>query len=522
MDARRAAPRLLALGVAAGLIGITAWSLLHPAPVHSGPNVLFIVWDTVRADRIGLYGYDLPTTPHLDQLAKESVVFDRAISSAMWTPPSHSTMFTGLAPSHHGVKATYKWLDDHHVTLAEWLGEHGYATYAFSANPYIAATSNITQGFDVVDNTFEGRWKRAARRSTKRKLIPEDASSDISPSWRPLPGQRASGMSHPFKDAAPVAHEALVSWLDVERDTGAPWFAFINMMEAHIPRVPSATARGQVMNDEEFELALSTNVAQIRLLSYTFGKHSYTPGQLNAINRVYDAALIDLDHATHEMLMDLGQRGYLDDTVVVITSDHGENLGDHGMFGHKFSLYDTLVHVPLLIWYPDKLRARRVAHPVSTVNLFTTVLGILGISPPDTDLDGTLDLLSVGPRPSFSELVEATPVSVNRVDELYGIDDKERWLRTFRSVVDGDWKFIEASDGAHELYDLATDPKERLSLYPDEPERSAAMLAQVRAWADATPDYDPTQRTQGDKLPEFNEDAKRMLEQLGYLQEDKK
>ena len=459
---------LFALGFAASLIATTLWQCQAPAPEarapHDGPNVLFIVWDTTRADRLSLYGYPKPTTPHLDRWAQKGVVFDRAISPAMWTPPSHSSMFTGAAPTHHGVEASHKWLDAHFTTLAEWLSEHGYDTWAFSANPYVAPSTQITQGFAQVDTTFSGKWRKEARKATRSKLIDEDASSDISPRWRPQPGQRASGMAHAFKDAAPVAHAALFEWFQARPQPERPWFAFINMMEPHIPRVPSIESRRALMTDEQIALSLVTDVAQINLLAHTFGKKHYTPAEVDAINGVYDAAIRDMDLATGALLDDLERKGLLENTVVVLTADHGENLGDHGMFGHKFNVYDTLLHVPLVVWWPGKLPPRRVGFPVSNLNLFTTILSLVGLPPPTDQIEAQGSLLDLAAAvPVFSELNEATPVSINRIAALYGIEDKSPYLRTYRAVEQDGWKYIEVSDfehkplpGLHELYDLTS------------------------------------------------------------------
>ena len=117
------------------------------APAEDAPNVLIVVWDTVRADRLGCYGYELPTTPYLDALAEDSLLFERAVSPGMWTLPSHASLFTGLPVSAHGVSSKHKWLDHRFETLAEVFQSTGYGTYLFSANPHMSRDANLTQGF---------------------------------------------------------------------------------------------------------------------------------------------------------------------------------------------------------------------------------------------------------------------------------------------------------------------------------------------------------------------------------------
>lgn len=516
------------LGATALVAGATALYLVTPTggprgasgevTAHDGPNVLIILWDTTRADKMSLHGFEKATTPSIDRFAQEAVVFERAISPAMWTPPSHASLFTGFAPTHHGVEATNKWLDDHHITLAEWLGEHGYDTYSFSANPFVSKDTNLTQGFDKAENPFAGEWKAAARKATRGKFIPGDASTDISPAWKPQPGQQASGLAHAFKEAAGVAHSALVAWLTGRVEQEKPWFAFINMMEVHIPRVPSLEARKAVMTEDQIQTSLKTDVAQINLLAHTFGKKLYTPDEIAAINGTYEAALIDMDKETGELLADLRARGMLENTIVILTADHGENLGDHGMFGHKYNVYDTLLHVPLMIWFPPKLKPQRVSTVVSNLHLYTTILDLVGLAPPDTAMEANGSILNpTRADPAFSELNETTPISIKRVAATYGLDDASKYMRSFKAVeVDG-WKLIRASDNAHELYNLRTDPLESENLFAAEPTRAADLSARIDGWLQAVQIYDPAKRSAKDNKSHKDPADKEMLQQLGYL-----
>jgi arylsulfatase A-like enzyme len=517
--------RALAGAVGAALLGAAAlWAAgvfgPGPQPAATGPNVLIVLWDTVRADRMSLYGHDKPTTPRLDAFAADAWVFERAKSPAIWTPPSHASLFTGFMPTRHGVKATYKWLDGHHVTLAEWLGDHGWDTFAFSANPYIHPDTALTQGFRTVTHAFEPPYKGAARRATRAKLLPDDASTDISPRWKPQPGQPAAGAVAAYKDAGPVAVDALSAWLDARPDPDQPWFAFVNLMEAHIPRVPSQASRDLMLDADDQALAKRTDVAQINLLAYTFGVKDYTPDELRAVRGVYDAAVRDLDDATAALFAALEARGDLDDTVILLTADHGENLGDHHMFGHKYAVWDTLLHVPLVIRPPAghaRAGGRRVDTPVSMIHAMATVLDLVGLPLPPTDPDGARSLLDLPVEPVFSELLEATPVAIQRIDKLYGLSDITRWMRTFEAVEHDGWKLVHASDGDHDLFHLPTDPGElhdRLDAEPAEAARLRALLeahrASQRAW-DASRADKPGAVT-------VQPGAREMLEQLGYME----
>lgn len=508
---------LAAAGVVVAAAAAAWW--LWPAPAApTGPNLLVIVWDTTRADRLGPYGYARDTTPWLNRFAAEGVVFERAVSPETWTPPTHASLFTGFAPKRHGVKATYKWLDGHHVTLAEHLGAHGYDSFVFSANPYIAPDTNLTQGFGTFTSSFTKPWKKDAKSATLGKLIPRDRSTDISPGWK---GKKSIGEVHPYKDAAPVAHQALAGWLETQRASGRPWFAFVNLMEAHIPRVPSMASRKALLTDEQIELGLATQVSQMDLFAYTFGKADYSPAELDAINGVYDAAVRDLDLATGAMIDDLRARGLLDDTVVVLTADHGENLGDHHLFGHKFSVWDTLTRVPLVVWWPEKLAPRRVPTAVSNLALFSTILDLLGVPAPETAPDLASSVLDAArPEPVFSTLFESTPVSIQRVDAEWGLDDKARWLRTFDSAELDGWKLIHGCDGSDALYHLPTDPGELTDRATEEPARVGQLRSAIEAWLAKVPAYDPSRRAASDVPEDLKRSEKAMMAALGYVEDD--
>jgi arylsulfatase A-like enzyme len=498
-------------------IGWVSMLMMRPASAD-GPNVLIVVWDTVRADRMSVYGHDLPTTPKLEAFAQDARVYDRALSPAIWTPPSHASMFTGHPPSKHGVKATYKWLDERYTTLAEWVGVHGYQSYLFSANPYVHHSTNISQGFEIQEFAYEGRWKKASKQATADKLIPADASTDISPLWRPQQGQRTGGHAHAYKESGLIANQAFGTFLD-ERDETRPFFAYLNYMEAHIPRIPSIKARKALLSDEHIALGLRTDVSQINLLSYIFNHHDYTEDELAAIRGVYDATLLDLDNLFADLMADLEARGLLDDTVVILTSDHGENLGDHHMFGHKFSAWETLLHVPLIIRYPKEMPPGRVETPVSNLALFQTILDLVGLPSPDPTTLSVSLLESEDQQPVVSQMIEATPVAIRRVNELHGGVDMDFWFHTYDAIEEDGFKLVNPSSGDPALYHVEQDPHELEDLADDVPNRVDALRKELDTWHTTFEPYDPSLRAEGDKPRAVEKSTQEMLQALGYLED---
>jgi arylsulfatase A-like enzyme len=480
------------------------------------PNVLFIVWDTVRADRMSLYGNPVATTPHLERLAASSAVYDNAISPSYWTLPSHASMFTGLPVSSHGANAEYKWLDSRFITLAEYFRDHGWDTYAWSSNPNINKSANTIQGFDTFHQPFaQNRWRRSVERATKALIHPKDKSS------RPSP-ERYKSIAH--HKGGPVTHEAFTGWLEDDWDGEKPFFAFLNYMEAHAYRLPSQASRKTVMPDEErFRKGLTTSALLKRMSNVMYGNwKDYKPKEKRALLDVYDASIRDLDLLTHRLLADLKSRELLDNTIVVITSDHGEQFGEHGLWLHNYSVYQPLVHVPLLIRYPQAVEPVRHETAVSTTSLFSTLVDLAGIEPPDPDVQA-IDRTNLLDPPDDGVVTELTWPCAHP-DRRERLDRTVRdWEATYTSMVQGGFKYIEASNGEHELYQLAADPRERENLFDRKRARAREFSEALEAWREGVPRYDATEEERAASMEErkasMSDDLMRELQELGYVED---
>jgi arylsulfatase A-like enzyme len=505
-----------ALGLAA-VTAMAAVSVPWTRPSSSAhPNVLFVVWDTVRADRLSLYGHDKPTTPFLDAIAPESVVFDRAVSPSFWTLPSHASMFTGLASSVHKADADYKWLDSRFLTLAEHFEASGYDTYAWSSNPNISRTANTIQGFATFHQPF-GRnlWRDQVEAFTKSLIDPDDHTTRDNP-------ERYTSIA--FHKTGPVTHDAFVGWLDETRDRSRPFFAFLNYMEAHAYRLPTEASRRVVAPDPaSYGGMLQTSNLLRRQTNVMFGRwKDYTRRERQGLYDLYDASILDLDGYLRQIFQDLKDRQLLDDTIVVLTSDHGEQFGEHGLYLHNFSVYDALVHVPLVVHWPaGGLDARRVEEPVTTGALFSTLVDLAQVPKPDAPvLGGNLTKDWKG-----SVVTELTAPCANpenrRLD--FGVRD---WAATYAAIYDGDVKLIEASNGDHELYNLERDSRETTNLFgiPRSRETAERLLAALEEWRTARPVLEVSEEERQAELVarEANRDEELMgqLEELGYIDEE--
>ena len=486
------------------------------------PNVVMVLWDTVRADRMSLYGHDRATTPRVDAWARTGRVYERAISPGMWTVPSHASLFTGKMPTTHGAHADWIWLDGHHQTLAEQLGAHGYATWAFSANPYVSERSHLLQGFTDVVYSWRGELAAATAAATRAKLHPRDASVELGPAW----SREGKGRGWPehltsHKDGSSVGVGAMLSWIDARAESEGPFFAYLNFLEAHHPRVPSLEARKSILTDDEIDAGLATDASLFRIFSAMEGKGTLSAEENAAMAGVYDATLVDLDRSTGALLDGLAARGLTEETLVILVSDHGEHLGEHGLYDHRWSLHEPLVHVPLVMSWPGHVPVGRQARPVSTLGLFAAILNWTGTPVPEgVDAGSSLD---DPPGQVHTELVAPMPRHASVRGAFTDLDPR-RWARRYHGVYDDSWKLLRASDGRHRLYNLGVEPLEGEDRTASETERAKAMNTWGRAWQEGLPAYDPTRRSDLDRpqpaLREGDEDRER-LEALGYVEPEK-
>ncbi len=503
-----------ALGLAVGLsalatAGVAVWWWRRPPAAP--PDVIVLVWDTTRADHLSVYGYPRPTTPNLEALGADGAVFEQARSPGIWTLPSHASLFTGRWPESHGASERWMWLDGRFHTMAEHFADAGYATISVAANALLCRETNLVQGFETTVNTWRGGIARSARAATMAKVLPEDRSHELAPGWTPPShgAHNAEWGRAVFKDAAPLVTERLLDWLDRQ---DRPAFAFVNLMEAHTPRIPSMASRRRVLADdpELLPLGLATDAAHIRLHFYNFGKQEYAPRELDAIRRVYDAALRDLDDALGALVEGLRARGRLERTILVVTADHGENLGDRHLFNHRFDLGDSLARVPLVIRGPGVPAGRR-AEAVSTLDVFPTVARLAGLAAPPTDGGD----LFVSPSPAVTTILTPLRREIETVANVHPDVAIAPWLRSGHALVRDGRKLVDWSDGVRQTFDLSADPGEARGLPPDPELRSA-----LDAWRARLSPYDPDERGAEDQPSHVRagqDDLREQLEALGYL-----
>jgi arylsulfatase A-like enzyme len=422
-----------------------------PAPPPNARNVILIVWDAVRAGNLGLYGYSRGTTPNLARWARKGVRYSLALAPAPWTYPSHTTFFTGFWPFQ--VVSQWKYTLDAPVpTLAEYLSSRGYETAGFSANTLCCTyETRLDRGFIHFED-FPLSWRTFLGRTVAGGWILENIlyrGDFFESKWIRLQSRDAQAV-----------HRAFLDWLGA-RSPDRPFFAYLNDFDAHEPYVPPQAWAGR------FGIRPRTATDYRFLLEY--GK----PGWKSLQNRdiwmardCYDDCIGYLDDQLGHLLDALESRGILDNTLVLVTSDHGESFGDHGVFLHANGVFLDEVAVPLVILSPGAPAGRVVAEPVSLRDLPATVLDQLGLSSASPFPGHSLaDYWPLAPgavpakvTPALSE--HATVTAFQQSENLEGLRRRDVQM----SLVAQGRHYIRDGMGSEQLYDIRRDPVERTNL----------------------------------------------------------
>jgi arylsulfatase A-like enzyme len=478
----------------------TAENPSEPATPPTFPrprNVVFIVIDTLRADRLSCYGYPQPTSPRLDRLAAEGVRFEHAIVQKSKTSPSVASLLTGTYPHTHGIVTSSSWLPDEAVTLPEILDDAGWTTAAFVANSGVSATFNFHQGFRTHVQVKKREGGNHAER-VSRHVLP---------------------------------------WL--EENHAEPFFLYVHYIDPHSPYDPPEPFRGRFTGDDLYapfrDVRLPIGETFTRMI---FEKAVIDDGatELALYLARYDEEIAYVDAEVGRLLATLKELGREEDTLVVFTSDHGESLYEHEIyFNHGLYAYEDNIRVPLVLRYPPALESGRVEEDVvESIDLMPTILEMLGL-PPHPEVEGqSLVALLLGagdarPRSAFAE----------------GGYDKENLIRAIRTR---NWKLIFNPKGADlhadpfrarillsptrtrtllnavhggpgstarwELYDVSEDPAEEVNLVERRPEVFASLQRDLEAWMALAPaERNPRVIDPGD-LPE---DVLEELRALGYI-----
>jgi len=458
--------------------------------VREKPNVLWIVMDTVRADHLSCYSHHRNTTPNIDRIASEGALFQKAFATAPWTQPSHASMFTGMFPAKHGVDSEHGRLDGRFRTIAEVLRSHGYQAFAYTNN--VTVDPEMAQGFDIYE-----RLNRGLSETPERRRNPK-ASLGLADFLKINDARRYAQNLLLMDDGAYRTNQVVKRWIADAHQAETPFFVFINYMEPHRPykRLPAPYAT--LYQDENVNLADVQKLASGILknpTAYIARRTQVSDEDFRILRDLYDGEISYLDFRMGQLFDYLKELEVLDNTVLIITSDHGENFGEHGLMGHSLCVYDTLLHVPLVVRFPASFEAgARVDEQVQLTDIFPTILDITGI-----EWEGRKDLqghsLLKDRRQSDSRFTIAEHgIWLKVLDTLKRKNpkfDASIYARRLKAVRTEQFKYVWASDGRDELYDIYRDPKELNNLIETQPEKARELKALLVDWLDSFETYRP-------------------------------
>lgn len=464
------------------------------------PNIVLIVIDAARADHFSCYGYSQETTPCIDAIGREGVVYERAFSPGIWTLPSITSLFTGLYLSQHRTNLNHPYLDGQFLTLAEFLQRQGYRTTGFSSSPWVSKSTGLSRGFD------------------KFRLV-GSLPSDF------IPAKKVQAIANRlywnifqfyFNDfGAKRINREVKCWFKKNWNEKAPFFLFLQYIEPHFPYRRSRAFK-KILNLKD--IALSRKMEKFRdIEGYLVGKVDLAEEDFVMLRGLYDEAIRYLDERIGDLFQMIEETTELNNTIIVIVSDHGECIGDHGLLGHQYCLYDSLIRVPMIIRYPSLFPSgERVFHLVQTNDLFPTIMDILGISsdqpPGDVQIKSLLfNHPDKKPRKFiFSEHLTPFAHLLRRRDPGF---DPSLYDRRLQAVRTERYKYIWSSDGRDELYDVRDDPGELNNLIDSELKVSQTMGYVLDRWRDSVKAVD----SQKESTPVFDEIVMEKLKWLGYL-----
>jgi arylsulfatase A-like enzyme len=416
-----------------------------PAASADHPNVLLIIWDTVREESISLYGYERETTPFLKVLASQGARFNSAFSTSPWTLASHGSIFSGRYPGE--LKAQLRTpLTDPFPRVAESFSAAGYATGGFIANDaYCTREYGLHRGFQHYED-YKISFGAIVHASQLGRLLMDEGIVRRMLNFYDIPGRKSA---HDVNDE-------FLGWLDAKG--GRPFFAFLNMLDAHQPYVPPEPFRARFTRPGEWYWPTSIRTEY----------KETTPELLRYSRDQYEASIAYQDSALADLIAELRKRKLLENTVVVVTSDHGEHFGEHKRVSHGSSLYPQLTHVPLVMRFPRRIPPNTVvANPVSLRDMPRTLLDLAGVA------DGArfpgATLARHWERASDSSVAQATILA-----EMYSQEGKSPY-----SVLDNGLLYTTWFYGKPELYNFNSDPRARVNLATDS--SYAATMARLAA-----------------------------------------
>jgi arylsulfatase A-like enzyme len=446
-------------------------SALPPPP--ASPNVLVIVVDTLRADHLSPYGYMRDTSPFLTQLAKQGVLFENAISPSSWTLPSHASMLTGRYPEEIGVRTDADVLSGGWPNLGDAMAKRGYRTGAFSANfLFFSRDHGFFHGFSHFEG-YEQSLVTILKRTPASRLILTDLSHN-------LPDSLGRKLNVRNAVSAETINQNALRWID---RGNRPFFVVLNYIDAHEPNLPPEPYLHTFTKDP---LAWDT--------SWYFGNDcawaevgSRCDAERQQFLDIYDGSVRYVDDSVRHLLSQLSERHLLENTIVLVTSDHGQEFGEHGIYGHGKSLYRREIQVPLIVWKPGLVpSAVRISTPVSTTEIPATILDLVAGDLPAGANKPTLPGQTLAGLWRSGQLASTWPEPISELARLHWrTKNAPNYDAPIRSIVTPEWHYVRQQD-SDMLFDWNDDPEETDNRCTAQPAVCSRLKTQAQAAESST------------------------------------
>lgn len=401
-------------------------------------NVIVITIDTLRADRLGCYGYERPISPNIDEFAANSMLFEQAVCQSPQTLPSHTSIFTGLHPRTHKAISHESIVDGSVTTLAEILKDRGYGTAAFVSSHVLDRDFGLDQGFDIYWQIHE------------------------------IAGPRQREMAH--QRGVDATTDEVLAWL--EKNASSKFFAWIHWFHPHRPYEPPFEMRPKFVDDYLGGANSSTDF----IMKVWREEVELQDADVRYLSQLYDGEIAFTDEQVGRVLRALHALGIAGNTIVVVTSDHGEMLYEHEhYFGHDIALYEECIMIPLIINHPGLGAApKRLPGLVQSIDIFPTLLAFLGIECPEGVEGKTLEPLVMGAETRTVEYTFA---------ETFPFPEKAMPRHAVRTQTHKlTWREAEEGSLTKHLYDLITDPREMADVFGSDPDAARALDRVLHEW----------------------------------------
>jgi len=430
-----------------------------------GPNIILIIADALRADHLGCYGYARDTSPNIDRFASDSLLFENAWANSSWTKPSVGSILTSLFPHQHGAVYWSSVLAHNRMTITEILKNLGYRTYGVQTNPVLSKAHGFNQGFDYYEQIDLARGEKITKEFSR--------------------------------------------WL--KANPGRPFFAYLHYYDTHVPyNAPKAFGEKFGVNSYQLFKAGEFKTIDVRLLNLL----DLSDEDKKSLINLYDAGVNYVDYNFKCILDSLDEMSILDKTIIVFTSDHGEEFWEHGNYEHGHTLYEELLRVPLIIGYPGKVRGERIKSNVQLVDILPIIMQLSGNSINKNDTEGL----------NLTEIISNKQEVIFAEGILLG-DYK-------RAIIKSNWKLIENSGYVnqdtlelygdltryvipkykfgYELYDLQNDPGENKNLVEQKNKEFIKLRARMRHYKVTPENFNKETKIERNKKLED-------LKSLGYI-----